>query len=98
MRTQDDKQFITSAITLELFGHAKQKEGYLDNYGMLHFYDICVDIANDIIDNDEEYKKFVLDRNHFQDVHKTCFDWYCIDKSVSLFTDDRILRVAGLTN
>jgi glutathionylspermidine synthase len=96
MRTQDDKQFITSAITLELFEIAKQKEGYIDNYGMIHFYDMCVDIANEIIDNDEEYKKFVQDKNHFQNVHNTCFDWYCIDKASDFFTDDRILRVAGL--
>jgi hypothetical protein len=95
-RQIEDKLFITSAITLELFEVAKLKYGYLDNYGMMHFYDMCVSIAEDIIDKDTEYYKYLENPKHFHENLNTCFDWYCIDKSREMFTDERIKKVAGL--
>ena len=91
-----DKMFTLSAVSIELFGYvSKHKQDYLDNYGMLHFYDMCADIVNEMMDG-EDYQKFLVDRRHFSINHKTCFDWYYMNLAPSMFTEDRIRRVAGL--
>jgi hypothetical protein len=97
-RKMKDKMFILSAVTIELFDWAKKnKEEYLDNYGMAHFYDMCADIVNEMLD-DVEYKKHLIDKYHFQSNHKTCIDWYYMDRASLMFTNERIRKVAGLTN
>lgn len=93
-RKTNDKMFILSAVTLELFGVAKRKDDYLEQFGMQHFYDMCVDIVEEMLDG-VEYKKFLIDKNHFH-THGTCFDWYYMTESRKLFTDERIRKVAGL--
>ena len=93
-----DKMFILSAVTLELYGWAKKnKQEYLDDYGMAHFYDMCANIVNEMLDG-VEYQKHLIDMYHFHTNHKTSLDWYYMDKAPSMFTDERIRRVAGLTN
>lgn len=93
-RKTEDKMFVLSAITLELFGFVnKDKREYLGAYGMAHFYDMCADIVNEMLDG-LEYQKFLIDRNHFQN-NATSLDWYYMDKAPSMFTDERIRRVAG---
>ena len=93
--TKKDKMFILSAVSIELFGYvSKHKKDYLDNYGMQHFYDMCADIVNEMMDG-VEYKKFLIDRYHFHTCHNTCFDWYYMQIAPSMFTEDRIRRVAG---
>ena len=88
--------FILSAVTIELFGYAdKNKQEYLDDYGMAHFYDMCADIVNEMLDG-VEYQKYLIDRCHFHTNHKTSLDWYFMDRAPSMFTDERIRRVAGL--
>jgi hypothetical protein len=94
-RKENDKMFILSAVTLELFDVAKKKDDYLDQYGMQHFYDMCIDIVEEMLDG-EEYKKFLVDKDYFNTNHGTCFDWYYMTKSIYMFTDERIRRVAGL--
>jgi hypothetical protein len=89
---EKDKMFILSAITLELFGWAeKNKEEYLDQYGMAHFYDMCADIVNEMIDS-VDYQNYLMDKRNI------CLDWHFMNLAPSMFTDERIRRVAGLTN
>jgi hypothetical protein len=90
-----DKMFILSAVTLELYGWAnKNKREYLDDYGMAHFYDMCAHIVNEMLDG-VEYQKHLIDMYHFHTNHKTSIDWYYMDKAPSMFTDERIKKVAG---
>lgn len=93
-RKTNDKMFILSAVTLELFGVARKKDDYLDQYGMQHFYDMCVNIVEEMLDG-VEYKKFLIDKHHFH-THGTCFDWHYMTESRKMFTDERIRKVAGL--
>jgi len=88
--------FILSAITLELFGKMRGDQNYFGNYGMAHFYDMCASIANDIVDNDLEYRNYLSDKYYFHNKY-TSLDWYCMDIAPSMFTEERIRRVAGLT-
>ena len=97
-RLEKDKMFILSAVTLELYGWAdKNKREYLDGYGMAHFYDMCANIVNEMLDG-VEYQKYLIDSHHFHTNHKTSLDWYYMDKAPSMFTVERIRIVAGLTN
>jgi len=93
---EEDKMFILSAITLELFGKMRKDQDYFGNYGMAHFYDMCASIANDIVDNDLEYRNYLSDKYYFHNKY-TSLDWYCMDIAPSMFTEERIRRVAGLT-
>jgi ABC-type oligopeptide transport system substrate-binding subunit len=94
-RKENDKMFILSAVTLELFYVAKNEGDYLDQYGMQHFYDMCIDIVEEMLSEDE-YNNYLSDRDYFNTNHNTCFDWYYMEKSRDMFTDERIRRVAGL--
>jgi ABC-type oligopeptide transport system substrate-binding subunit len=94
-RKENDKMFILSAVTLELFGVAKKVEDYLDQYGMQHFYDMCIDIVEEML-SEEDYNNYLSDKDYFYTNHNTCFDWYYMVKSRHMFTDERIRRVAGL--
>ena len=87
---EKDKMFILSAITLELFDYANDKEGYRDNYGMAHYYDMCADIVNEMIDS-VDYQNYLMDKRNI------CLDWHFMNLAPSMFTDERIRRVAGLT-
>jgi predicted glycoside hydrolase/deacetylase ChbG (UPF0249 family) len=94
-----DKMFILSAVTIELFYWAKKnKEEYLDQHGMAHFYDMCADIVNEMLDG-VEYQKFLIDRDYFNNQNK-CFDWYYMDIATSIFTNERIRKVSefGVNN
>ena len=94
-RLEKDKMFILSAVTIELFGYAnKNKQEYLNDYGMAHFYDMCADIVNEMMDG-VEYQKYLIDISHFHN-KKESFDWYYMDIAPSMFTYERIRRVAGL--
>jgi hypothetical protein len=94
-RQLKDKMFILSAVTLELFGVAKELDDYLDNYSMMHFYDMCSSIVDEMLEGDE-YQKYLSNNHHFSENHNTCFDWYYMSKSKSLFNDERIKKVAGI--
>jgi hypothetical protein len=94
-RKENDKMFILSAVTLELFYVARKKDDYLDQYGMQHFYDMCIDITEEML-NGVEYQKYLINEDHFNTNHRTCFDWYYMTKSRDMFTDKRIRLVAGL--
>jgi nitrogen fixation-related uncharacterized protein len=97
-RKMKDKMFILSAVSIELFGWAsKNKQEYLDDYGMAHFYDMCSDIVNEMMDG-VEYQKHLVDKYHFHTNHNTSIDWYYMDLAPSMFTNERIRKVAGLTN
>jgi hypothetical protein len=88
-RKMEDKMFILSAVSIELHRYVNEnKQDYLDDYGIAHFYDMCADIVNEMTDG-VDYQDYLSDNN-------LCLDWYFMDKAPSMFTNERIRRVAGL--
>jgi hypothetical protein len=90
-----DKMFILSATSIELYSLVTNKyPEYLEQFGYQHFYDTCVDIVNEVVDNDLNYKKYLTDKNTFSNLSHG-LDTYFSEKAFSMFTAERIAKIAG---
>lgn len=93
-----DRDFVMVAVGCHLMtAIPKIDPNYFDQWGLQHFYDMVVDIVDEMMfgSNDSEYFKSIGDNNYFHVNHNTCLDWYYMDKSVQMITMDRYRKVAG---
>ena len=92
-KTEEDVQFIISAVTseLEFMAFNKYFETWERNGGMGWFFNECVSITNQIMfDGDTMYKKYLeawktSDDVSFFDIADDCIDWYHMNKAKELF-------------
>ena len=94
-RINKDRGFLIAAVSLNL----KQcidimSPDYFDNWGYAHYYDLVVDIVDEMMSG-SEYIKFLQNANHFHDMGES-IDTYYDDMARGMVTHDRIKRVAGL--
>jgi predicted alpha-1,6-mannanase (GH76 family) len=94
-RINKDRGFLIAAVSLNL----KQcidimSPDYFDTWGYAHYYDLVVDIVDEMMSG-TEYIKYLSNCNHFHEM-STSIDTYYEDMARGMVTHDRIKRVAGL--
>lgn len=89
MLNRSDRVYISSAVSHHLYAMVTHKhELYLDEFGHQHFYDMVVDIVNELTED-------VHDNYRKSKVHGVSFDWFFITKAEKMFTAERVAKVAG---
>lgn len=96
-RINKDRGFLIAAVSLNL----KQcidimSPDYFDNWGYAHYYDLVVDIVDEMMSGDD-YIKFLHNIDHYEEMG-TSIDIFYEDMAMGMVTHDRIRRVAGFTN
>jgi hypothetical protein len=94
-----DRDFIMVAVGVQISrGMTSIHPDYFDQWGYQHMYDLVVDIVDEMMfsSSETEYMKYLSDEKHFQKMN-TDLDWYHMDKSITMLTEDRFNKVAGFS-
>jgi hypothetical protein len=99
-KIRTDRDFIMVAVGIQISRAIESiHPNYFDQWGNQHLYDLVIDIVDEMMFShpNTEYMKYLSDEKHFQKM-STDLDWYHMDKSITMLTEDRFNKVAGFIN
>ena len=88
-KMQYDRSFIIAAVSCSAIDVVrKHYESWLDNNGYLPFYEMVIEIVDELMFTEGcEYLKFIKAKDKtdwFINNHDTCFDWYYMEQAEKL--------------